>query len=358
MSEHKTNHKIEIADDSSAGDWQQFVLTHAPAHHAFDWRWREILHRTFGHKPFYLLARSLDDNSVQGVLPLFLVKSALFGRSLISVPYLNAGGLVALNSEALHGLSNKARELGQSKDARYLELRARDAISELDSDYEMRSHKISMLLKLNSDPEEMFRTFPAKLRSQIRRPSKSGIVADVLSGAEVCTDDISMYYAVFSRNMRDLGTPVYPRRLFAETLRVFGADAKLIVIRKERTPMACGLTVKFKESVEIPWASSLRKFNSLSPNMLLYWSAIKDACTNDASFFDFGRSNPKSGTFRFKKQWGAEPLELHWYYAKELGNIPDINPNSSSFSTLVKVWQQLPLPLANAVGPWITKSLP
>ena len=46
--------------------------------------------------------------------------------------------------------------------------------------------------------------------------------------------------------------------------------------------------------------------------MLLYWQFLKFATANRYPVFDFGRSTPGEGTFRFKKQWGAIPQFLHW----------------------------------------------
>ena len=112
------------------------------------------------------------------------------------------------------------------------------------------------------------------------------------------------------------------------------------------------------EPTEIPWASALRRFSKQSPNMLLYWEAIKTACMDGYRVFDFGRSSPDSGPFRFKQQWGARPLELHWYYRIFDGCIPDVSPTNPKYTALVGCWKRLPLPVANMVGSWITRSLP
>ena len=92
--------------------------------------------------------------------------------------------------------------------------------------------------------------------------------------------------------------------------------------------------------------------------MLLYWEAIKNAIESNCDVFDFGRSSPESGTFRFKKQWGAEPLPLYWYYHINKGEIPNVNPNNPKFSLLVNTWKCLPLSIANSLGPKITRGLP
>jgi FemAB-related protein (PEP-CTERM system-associated) len=159
--------------------------------------------------------------------------------------------------------------------------------------------------------------------------------------------------------MRDLGTPVYTRALFEEVLRTFPGRAHLIVVRLKGEPIAAGLTFRTREMVEIPWASSIRDFNSLCPNHLLYWHALETAVTDGATIFDFGRSTPGEGTFKFKEQWGAEPVALHWEYWLASGDqLPDASPKNPKFKLMIETWKRLPLWVANAIGPRVVRDIP
>jgi FemAB-related protein (PEP-CTERM system-associated) len=195
--------------------------------------------------------------------------------------------------------------------------------------------------------------FDRKVRNQIRKAEKSGLTAEV-GRAELLPD----FYAVFARNMRDLGTPVYTRRLFDEVLRAFPDRTQVIVIRRGGTALAAAVTYRTGRTVEVPWASSLREFNSLCPNHLLYWRAIEAAIGADCDTLDFGRSTPHEGTYQFKSQWGAEPLPLHWEYPFLTGQVPDQGPTNPKFRAAIEIWKRCPLWLANAVGPHIVRSIP
>lgn len=358
---------IRIAGKSDGEKWNAYLLQHGVDHHAWDWRWLKVITDTFQHTPYYLIAEESDESGkteICGVCPLFQVRSVLFGNALISVPYLNGGGILAENSEIYLDILCYIRKLAAELDVKYVELRNRSLPTTEDLDLKQRSHKVAMLLNLQSDPEAMFSSFTSKLRSQIRRPSKEGVCAK-LSGRDLSLEkSLKAFYAVFAQNMRDLGTPVYPQKLFSNTLFGFGEDATVVTVWHNGNPLAAGILVANNcqdpkaSSLEIPWASSLRQYNRLSANMLLYWESIKFACINGHAQFDFGRSSPDSGTYRFKKQWGSEVMPLNWTYYIRNGSLPDINPKSSKFSTLVACWQKMPLPLANTLGPWITRSLP
>lgn len=327
---------------SSEENWQKLLRELEPKHHAFSWKWRDVIHRSFGHKPYYLM-------SDKALVPLFFVSNPLFGKALISVPYLNAGGVLAKDEDSYNDACAFIEKLAKELDVAYVELREFDAA--IAEGWENRSHKVSMLLELADNEELQFKAFPSKLRSQIRRPGKEGVETRIVGA-------VSDFYKVFSENMRDLGTPVYPKHFITNIFESFGPDCKFCVSYIGEKPIAAGFTINFDGYVEIPLASSLRSHNKLSANMQMYWEVIRQSCISGGTYFDFGRSSPDGGTFKFKKQWGAKPKELHWKYFVRKGEVPDVNPNSGKFALAVKCWQKLPLPVANFFGPHITKMLP
>ena len=130
------------------------------------------------------------------------------------------------------------------------------------------------------------------------------------------------------------------------------------MVYKEGQPLAGSVMIGFRDTLENPWASSLREFSRISPNMLLYWTMLKHACDNGYSYFDFGRSSPEEGTFKFKKQWGPEVTSLHWQYIN-LNGLPLNNylDQKSKFQRAIQYWQKLPVPLTKILGPPIRKHI-
>ncbi len=346
---------IKTANNSKDKEqWDKFLLdlngsATKAIHHSFCWEWRDIIEKSFGHKPYYLIKED------KGILPCFLVNGALFGKALISMPYLNSGGLLARDEETKNELLEHAKTLSKDLGAKYFEFRFDKEQPSLEK-LKSKSHKVSCILSLPNEAEELFKKFKPKLRSQIRRPTKSGVTAKVTVGNKVTSKEINGFYSVFSEHMRDLGTPVFPKKLFELTLKNFGENSKLITCWLEDKCIAGGLTIKHGNNVEIPWASSLRKFNKQSPNMMMYWEAIKTACDDGAQYFDFGRATPDTGSHKFKLQWGSDTNPLHWYYIGK--DIPDISPNNPKFEMMIKCWQKMPIWSTKLIGPWITRSLP
>jgi serine/alanine adding enzyme len=290
-------------------------------------------------------------DGLNGALPLVYLKSRLFGKSLVSMPYFNYGGLLADDETAASHLLTASLKLQNEVNADYVELRQSEPAP---GAWPFKSHKVIMLLPLPSDPEALWGSFKTKLRTRVRRAEKEGFT--VHWGKENLLDD---YYSVFAENMRDLGTPVYPKDFFRAILRAFPDNAHVIAVRSGQQCVAAGFLLSHRDKMEVPWASSLRRFNHLSPNMFLYWQMLKQSCLMGFRFFDFGRSTRDSGTYAFKEQWGAAPHPTYWIYpGKNADDLPDHSPQNAKYQWATRVWKKLPLPITNLCGPWIVKNIP
>jgi FemAB-related protein (PEP-CTERM system-associated) len=338
-----------VTTDLSVEDWNRFVASHSEATGYHRAEWRTVFERGLGYRCHYLAVRS--GAAVHGVLPLVEVRSRLFGRALSSLPYVNYGGLLATTPQAAEALLAAANELAGKRRLNYVLLRhRRQQLPQLPA----RTHKVTMLLRLEPDAERMWTALDRKVRNQVRKGEKSGL--DTLSGGAELLED---FYRVFAQNMRDLGTPVYGRGLFAEILRQFPNDARIHLVRLGTTTIAGALSYGWNHVVEVPSASSLKEHRSLCPNHLMYWHVIRQAIQEGRSIFDFGRSTPGDGTYHFKEQWGAIPEQLWWEYSLIGGGaLPSADRHDASYQRRIEYWKKVPLPLANLLGPRIARSVP
>ena len=337
--------------DKTAQKWNEYVDANPKSvcYHTIEWK--TIIEKSCKLESFYLYAVD-DKEKIHGILPLFLSKSKLFGTYLTSIPYFNYGGILADSKETADLLFDESAKIAQEQNASHIEFR--DIKNDFITDKPVKTHKIRMLLSLPPSAEELWNAFKSKLRSQIKRAQRENMTVK-LGGSELIND----FYKVFSRNMRDLGTPVWTKKLFTEIFNELPDKTRISCVYFQNQPVAAGLIIGFKKFLEIPFASSLRKYNRLSPNMLLYWSILEFACNNGYDTFDFGRSSVDSSTFRFKQQWGAEPETLNWlYWLPEGEKLPEINPQNPKYAMAISMWQKLPLPVANFIGPKISRMLP
>jgi serine/alanine adding enzyme len=338
--------RVAVASPHDGAAWDAFVNSHGDDTGYHAWGWRRVFAEAFSHEPIYLIARRGSD--IVGIVPLVLIKSVLFGRSMTSLPFLNYGGVMANDPSAAAALADAAREQALERGCGHVELRH---VAAQFPHLPCKTHKVAMRLPLSAD---LWDGLDRKVRNQIRKAEKSGLTVE-RGGASLVGD----FYAVFSRNMRDLGTPVYSRRLFEMVLAAFPDRSQLHVVRLNGAPIAAGFTYRTPTMVQLPWASSIRDYNPLCANTLLYWDAIQFAQTAGATVFDMGRSTPGEGTFKFKSQWGAHAVPMHWEYQLLASDVlPNVSPANPKFQLAISLWQKLPIALTTRVGPMIVRAIP
>lgn len=336
-------------EDDAQDDWNRYVESRPAASIYHRAEWKELIRKTFGHTGYYFVARN-GDGKIVGILPIIRLTSRLFGDFMVSMPYFNYGGAVAdhplIEQQLMQAAAEHAADIGVSH-IEYRDDTPRDG-------FPVRTEKVNMILPLPDSHDALWQAFTPKLRAQIRRPQREK--PQVFQGGEEYLKD---FYTVFTRNMRDLGTPVYPISFFRTILSSFPDACRIMVVRHDNRPVAAGFLIGHRDTLEIPWASTISAVNHMSINMLLYWEVLKYAIDRNYRQFDFGRSSKDAGTYRFKQQWGARPRQLYWHYWLRSGStLPSINPDNPKYALMISLWKRLPLTVSTFLGPKIVRNIP
>jgi serine/alanine adding enzyme len=339
---------IEILEPKYESDWNEYVQRNPCTSFYHQLSWKRTLEQAYGLKSFYLLAR--DSCKVVGILPLFLVKSPIFGHSLVSVPYAPYGSVCADDDQVARALVDAAKEITILQGGRYLELRH---VNEYALNLFYKEHYLSFVLELSEDPDELWKRFRAEIRNRVRRAMKSGI--EFRAGNEYLPD----FYEAYAEHMRDLGTPVHSFGLFQNLMDECPEQVLIFVVRYQEKTIGGMFAASFKDTLNDIWVCTLKRYSEYAPNNLLHWNAMKIGCELGLKYFDFGRSSKGSGTAEFKRRWGAQPSHLRYYQWVSDGQ-ESFDPLQSGLeeSIFVKVWRWLPISLTKVLGPRIRKGVP
>ena len=328
--------------------WINYVKHHANATIYHSLEIKKVIEQTFNHRTLYLMAIDKNDE-VRGVLPLTQLKSRLFGDLYCAVPFFNYGGVLADNDSIERQLINHAWSTASECGSQHIEYRQTHRMPNLPC----RDDKVSMILTLPQDKECLWQNLGSKLRAQINKAATN--THQVKNGRHELVDD---FYQVFAHRMRDLGTPVYSKQLFINMLNE-NASAKIIVIYVKDQAASAGFILGWRNTIEIPWASSNKDINNQDNNMLLYWYILQFAIEKKYQCFDFGRSSKDASTYQFKKQWGAKAHPLYWHYSlNDQNEIPSITTQNPKYQLAITVWKVLPLWLTKIIGPHVVKYIP
>jgi hypothetical protein len=170
--------------------------------------------------------------------------------------------------------------------------------------------------------------------------------------------ELDAFHEVFSRNMRDLGTPVLPARFFESVCDSFPEYVRLAVVYWREMPTAAGLGFSWGSEFELTWVSSLYEFRTKYPNMLLYRSLMEQSIDEGISCFNFGRSTPGGSTHKFTRQWGGEDRQLPWLQTSTTNLEAPPTSEQTLFRVATRIWQRLPVPLTNRLGPSLSSYIP
>jgi FemAB-related protein (PEP-CTERM system-associated) len=273
---------------------------------------------------------------------------------MIALPYCDVGNCICNDEHTVNELIKKAFEIGVKLNVDKLELRGSmqpDILNEVSISID-ETNKARMILNLPDSSAALLASYKSKLRSQIRKSEKNGITFrwGRLS-------DIDEFYSVFSENMRDLGSPVHAKAWFYSILTNLSDNARLGIVELEKQVIGGCIIMMINDKVSIPWASTLRKYNKLAPNMQLYWNVLKYSCDNGYKIFDFGRSTIGEGTYNFKAQWGAKPVPLEWYTILTKGQEKSKKIESRYRLYFEQCWSNLPVTITNYLGPKIRRNI-
>lgn len=341
---------VIFADSSDLSSWDLYVRNRKDASPYHLSAWNCAIKSAYGHQTYYLIAE--NNKNITGVLPLCFIKPPIISGALFSLPYCDLGGILADDEESRISLITNALELSNSLGKINLSIRERDTSQTMVSD-NLSSQKVSMLLNLPNSSDILFGDFKSKLRSQIRKAEKNGLTFKYGRDEK----DIMDFFSVFSRHMKQLGSPTHSYEWFNQIRKQYAKDMMVGLVNNNDKVIGAGILLFINKRVVIPWAATLSAYNRLAPNMLLYWNLLKYSCNNGYNQFDFGRSTFGEGTYKFKLQWGAKPIPLSWQQYDSTGSI--LTENLSSINSLRPiaqiVWSQLPLKLANTIGPLARK---
>lgn len=313
--------------------------------------WGVAVARGCGQTAHCLVAERRD-GMVAGILPLTEVRSALFGRAMVSAGFAVGGGVLAVDGRAAIALMEAGWALAEAAGCPSVELRgpapADPAWTATAGTY------VNFAAPLADSDEAQLLAIPRKQRAEIRRSLGFDLAVETGSGPR----DRAAHYAVYSESVRNLGTPVFPRALFGAVLDAFGDDADILTVRKDGAPIASVLTL-YHRGIAMPyWGGGTHSARRWRANDHLYFALMRHARNRGCTRFDFGRSKLGTGAYAFKKNWGFEPEPLTYAVRTADGAAPrDVNPLSPKYRLQVAAWQKLPLWLANRIGPAIARGL-
>lgn len=337
---------VRAACNADRAAWNDFVLDHPDGTFFHRHEWADVLSRAFGHRAHFLAAEA--HGKLVGILPLAELRSRLFGHALISTPFCVYGGIVAANQAAHAALERAACELARQLGVAYLEMRNR---SRRHPAWPAKDLYCTFRRPIAPVAEQNMLAIPRKQRAMVRK----GIQRQL--GVRIDRDTRDLY-DLYARSLRNLGTPVFARSYLDLLCEIFASDAEVMTVTHDGRPVSSVLSFRFRNEILPYYGGGSEAARNVAAHDFMYWQVMERARSEGLAIFDFGRSKQGTGSFDFKCHWGFEPQPLYYeYFLVNARAMPNLSPTNPRYQRAISLWQRLPLPLANVMGPPIAKYL-
>ena len=335
---------FEARDENA---WDAFVVEQPRGTFFHRVAWQYVIRDAFHHTPHYLVAE--QNSEIVGVLPLIHMKTRLFGNTLISNPFCVYGGPLAVNAETNVALAEEASRLMRKLGAQYCQFRSRD---EAVDGWQVTHPLYETFRKIIPGTEDAaLKAIPRKQRAVVRK----GIERNLEAKSSL---DTNSFFRLYAESVRNLGTPVFSKRFFNLLQNYFQKHTEILTIFEDNEPLCAVLSFKFRNEILPYYAGGGFAARGRGGHDFMYWEVMRRAVGEGLTMFDFGRSKIGTGAHSFKKNWGFDPLPLHYTHQLAPGEaVPEHNPLNPKYRMLIAAWKRLPLPMANAIGPHIVRGL-
>lgn len=342
--------EIKSYTQTDAERWDEFVQRHEAGTFCHLSSWQRVVEQIWRHRQQSLFAER--DGKIIGVLPMFQVNS-WFGSMLVSIPNAVYGGIIADDVAAQQALIAAAQTLANDRQVDYLELRDSHAATPQQGFLQQRLYA-SFERPIPDNETELLRSLPRDVRRMIRLGEQFGFAAS-LGGVELLDE----FYDLYASSVRRLGTPVFPKRLFAAFLQEFPNDSDILVLRDGRRAVAAVLSFYFRDTVSPYYAGANPAYHRVGVNNFLYWELMRRAAARGFTRFDFGRSKLGTGAYEFKRGWRMTERELPYQvFLVRAAKPPNLNPTNPKFNLMIEAWKRMPLWLTKLLGPKIVRNFP
>jgi FemAB-related protein (PEP-CTERM system-associated) len=340
---------VRSLKSDDAERWDRFVMDQPAGTFFHQMAWKRVVEKTFDHHAQYVYAER--DGRIVAIAPVFMVSNWMVGRCLVSSPLASYGGICAGDSEAEQVLLEFLKRQAQEQQVDYLEVR--NPSGGTLPGFVANPRYSSFSMTLSNDPDAVLKGLPKDIRYMIRKAEKADL--HVRRGPELLDE----FYKLFAINMRRLGTPVFPRGLFANLLEEFGKQIDIQIVYAGSEPVASAVSFIFRDTFHPYYIGGLPVARDLAANNFLWWELMKFAAQSGMTTFDFGRSKKGTGAYAFKKKWNPKITDLDYQvFLVKRKTAPNFSPANPKFELATQVWSRLPLWLTNRLGPQVVRWIP
>jgi hypothetical protein len=337
--------------DETIKEWDSFVRNHDSTWIDSTSSWIDFFEKKLKYTNYSFLIYKED--KLIGIMPLFLVKSILFGTRLISGTILDKSGPFLKDDIKLvwPAIQQKLDSLARKHNVDFIELRVPP---EKIPSYKIRSDYVDFHFNLeDKSVEDIWKSMDKKLRNGIRKAEK-----EIKTEISYSREDFIKLYRLYLETMKSLGTPPFGFNFFEKIWEDIEQKNSFMVLAKYNDKLInANLIVLFGYKAKYEMAVYEPKYRNLQANSLLVFESIKKCKELGYKTFIFGRTLKDSNVYTFKKRWNAIEIPSTYYYKLYKSKKIPSDLRETKMAILSKLWSFLPIFVTRIFGGYLRRKL-
>lgn len=335
--------EYQIVDPTTYPGWDELVQSHPDSSIFHLSGWAEVLKRTYGFSPHYIL--SVEKSDLRFALPLFEIRSVLTGRRGVSLPFSDYCDPLVVNNESAFEILPWLYAYGKARGWGYIELRTR---KELPYGLSPSESFFRHELELQPDPDKIISTFRKGTVGTIRKAKKEGVEVRV----DFSVEGVNEYYRLNCMTRREHGLPPQPYRFFALLHKYLISKGYGFVVLAEikGVTIAGNLYLHFGDRAYHKYGASDRRFKDIGAGNLVMWEAIRWYAENGFRALCFGKTELfQNGLRLYKTGWGTRESKIQYLrYDLVKGECVVHSSRVKGFHN--QFFRAMPIPVSRAIG--------
>lgn len=337
--------------ESMQEEWDRIASLHGTIFHSISFS--QILIRSFGYRCIYHAI--VDEmNRIHALIPLVAGRNLSFKKAAVSLPFVNYTDICAVSNDAQDFAFGAIQAIKERYNLDYVELRLKDQNPER-SGWSANLLNYTFVLPLLEDEEQILALSSGSNRNHVRKVYKKDAFAVSFDGSHLID-----FYQVYVRRMKQLGSPAPNIAFFKRFFELLPENSFLLTVLDKESHQVVGgmllLASPGNSTLYYPYGANLSEYNNKYLNNFMYWEAVRFGIRSGLKHLDLGRSQEGSGTYKYKEQWGAKPVQLKYlvYTGDDEGHEA---PNKESLSFFVEMWKKTPSFVTSPIGKRLIKYL-
>ena len=335
---------LQIINPLDFKNWDELLLNSQNPSFFHTSAWLRVLVESYKYNPFYFAIIKNDQFKV--LIPMMEVSTVGMRKRGVSLPFSDTCPIILDAGYSFNAVQKEIHCFGKEKGWKYVEYRD-DKYFSNDASPLVSFYNHSLIL--DNDPDLLFNNFNSVTRRNIRKAQRENLKIEIGDNPEF----IRNYYLLHCKTRKKHGIPPQPFYFFNNIYKhiIEKKMGTVFLVSLNNSFIAGMVFFHFAKEAIYKYGASIERYQSLRPNNLIMWEAVKFYSDKGYKSIDLGRTDIQhEGLRHFKNGWNTiETVRNYYKYNLTSDKYIQYKESNGNF-ILIKIMHKLPISILKIIG--------